>query len=115
MTNEMIILWESVDLMEQGIIGTTGRTFEVEDKDGNKRLLREPEPIHTFDGWKERGYAVKKGEHAVASFMIWKYISGKRNNEEAEAETVSVGGRCIMKKAFFFKTSQVEKIKRGAA
>ena len=113
MTNEMIILWESVDLMEQGIIGTTGRPFEVEDKDGNKRLLQEPEAIHTFDGWKERGYAVKKGEHAVASFMIWKYVSGKKKNEETEAEEEN--GRCIMKKAFFFKASQVEKIKRGAA
>ena len=101
MTNEMIILWESVDLMEQGIIGTTGRTFEVEDKDGNKRLLREPEPIHTFDGWKERGYAVKKGEHAVASFLIWKYITGKKETE-GEVEGKNDNGRCIMKKAFFF-------------
>lgn len=114
MTNEMIILWESVELMGKGIIGTTGRTFEVEDKDGNKRILQEPEPIHTFDGWKERGYAVKKGEHAVASFRIWKYITGKKNAEEG-AEGENDGSRCIMKKAFFFKASQVEKIKRGAA
>ena len=114
MTNEMIILWESVDLMEKGIIGTTGRTFEVEDKEGNKRILQEPEQIHNFDGWKERGYAVKKGEHAVASFLIWKYITGKKETE-GEVEGKNDNGRCIMKKAFFFKRSQVEKIKREAA
>lgn len=114
MTNEMIILWESVELMEKGLIGTTGRTFEVEDKDGNKRILQEPEQIHTFSTWKEMGYSVKKGEHAVASFYIWKYVTGGKKAESDESAD-EAKGRCIMKKAFFFKRSQVEKSKQAVA
>ena len=34
MTNAMIIFNNSVELMEQGIIGTTGRTVVVEDQNG---------------------------------------------------------------------------------
>ena len=42
MTNAMIIFNNSVELMEQGIIGTTGRTVVVEDQNGNKKELKEP-------------------------------------------------------------------------
>lgn len=117
MTNEAIIMWEAVDLMEKGIIGTTGRTFEIEDKEGNKQIIQEPEPIHTFNGWKEKGYCVKKGEHAIASFRIWKYVTGGKKTDESEADGDAPGkGHCIMKLAFFFKASQVERItSKGAA
>ena len=117
MTNSMIIFWESVELMEQGKIGTTGRTVNVQDKDGNTVELMEPEPIHTFAAWKGLGYAVKKGEKAVAKIRIWKY--SKRIIGEAQVTDLKTGETItepvekedmFKKDAFFFKASQVEKI-----
>ena len=72
MTNAQIIFNESIELMNQGIIKGTGRTFTVEMEDGTKKTIEEPEELHTFAAWKERGRQVKKGEHAKAKFYIWK-------------------------------------------
>lgn len=107
MTNAMIILNESVKLMENGIIKGTGQFVEIENDDGSKKRLELPEEIHTFAAWKSMGYSVKKGEKAVARFAIWKYASKTEvdeNNEETEKS------KMFMKVAAFFKGSQVEKI-----
>ena len=53
MTNAQIIFNEAVELMKNGKIGKTGRQFEVEDENGNKIMLDEPEDIHTFQAWKK--------------------------------------------------------------
>lgn len=110
MTNEMIILWESVGLMEQGLIGTTGRQFMVKDKDGNERVVMEPEPIHTFARWKDMGYSVRKGEKAIASFLIWKgaekHATDKDGNELPETTV-----RMFMKRSSFFSAKQVEPLR----
>lgn len=113
MTNAQIIFNESMELMEAGIIGTTGRTFIFEDADGNKKEIQEPEPLHTFARWKELGYIVKKGEHAKASFYIWKAGKGKAKEEDenADGENSPEKMKMFMKKAFFFTFDQVEKIK----
>lgn len=104
MTNAMIIFSESVKLMEEGIIGTTGRTVQMEDSEGKKITLQEPEPIHTYAAWKSLGYQVKKGQKAVASFMIWKHTVKKAKEEDEEDKE-----RMFMKKASFFTFAQVEK------
>ena len=107
MTNAMIILAESVRLMEEGKIGTTGRYIVVQDAEGNEKRLMEPEAIHTFQGWKSRGYIVRKGEHAIASFTIWKYKSGK---SEIEDDGKAEKSRIFMKHSHFFSAAQVEKM-----
>lgn len=104
MTNEQIIFNESVELMKSGKIGKTGRQFEVEDENGNKIMLDEPETIHTFQTWKAKGFCVKKGEKAVAQFYIWKCVSKKAENSEGMTEEQK---RMFMKKASFFSASQV--------
>ena len=104
MTNEQIIFNNSVKLMESGKIGKTGRQFEVEDEKGNKIMLDEPEPIHTFLAWKAKGFSVKKGEKAVAQFHIWKCVSKEAENSEGMTEEQK---RMFMKKASFFIASQV--------
>lgn len=115
MTNAMIILNESVRLMEQGIIGTTGRTITVEDAQGNKKDLQEPEPLHTYAKWKELGYQVKKGEKAKAKFTIWKYKAGKvemevtYDNGKKGVEEVD-NSKMFMKISSFFTQNQVERI-----
>lgn len=106
MTNAMIILDESVRLMNEGVLAGTGKFITVENADGTKKQLEMPEAIHTFNGWKERGYAVKKGEKAIAKFTIWKCKSKKVETEDGEEEYNNM----FMKTAAFFKFSQVEKI-----
>ena len=112
MTNSEIIMRESLELMKTGILKPTGRVFVQEMADGSRIELPEPEPIHTYNGWKEMGYQVKKGEHAKATFPIWKYSGTK--GEEAKSEEANVeeesGGKCWMRKAFWFTFDQVEKV-----
>ena len=110
--NATIILNESIELMKKGIIGTTGRTItvtvKVNGKD-EKQTFQEPEPIHTFQDWKTRGFIVKKGEKAIASFTIWNYHNNKKT-EDDEPEGLVKSGYYYMKKAAFFKYSQVKPI-----
>lgn len=103
MTNAQIITSARFSLMEQGVIGSTGRMIEIEDENG-KRTVPEPEEIHTYQAWKQLGYQVKKGQKAIAAFTIWKHTS-KENKETDEKED-----KMFMKNAHFFKPSQVEAI-----
>lgn len=102
MTNAEIIMKESVELMKQGVL--KGQLVQLADG----QWLEIPEEIHTFAAWKERGFSVKKGEHAVAKFTIWKYRKGKV--EEGQEEEEAAKGKCFMKQAFFFKADQVQPI-----
>ena len=109
MTNADIIFTESQKLMEQGIIEWTGRTFvaEITNAQGETEQVevKEAEPIHTYNGWKERGYQVQKGEKAIAQFTIWKHVTKKSEVEGEQDES-----KMFMKKASWFKFSQVAPI-----
>ena len=107
MTNEMIIFWNAVDLMKAGLIGTTGRALTVVDEKGEEKTLMEPEPIHTFAKWKDLGYSVKKGEHAVARFSIWKGAE-KAVKDENGKETDEKAVKMFRKDSCFFSFAQVE-------
>ena len=50
MTNELIIMNESIRLMKEGVIKGTGNFIEVEKADGTKEKLEMPKQIHTFNG-----------------------------------------------------------------
>ena len=67
MTNETIILNESIRLMKEGMLKGTGEFIEFEKEDGTKEKVELPEEIHTFNGWKQRGFSVKKGEKSAKS------------------------------------------------
>lgn len=107
MTNEAIIMNESVALMEEGKLRGSGRYIKVEDENGNTKELELPEPIHTYQGWKQRGMQVKKGEHSDIQFMIWKQITRKIKDENGN-ETKK--DQMIMKMSHFFTRDQVEPI-----
>lgn len=109
MTNAQIIFNESLNLMNEGKIGTTGRMLKMETTAGEVITVMEPEPIHTYAAWKQLGYQVQKGQKAIASFTIWKYAS------HTNAETEEEESRMFMKKASFFKRSQVEEIEMAEA
>lgn len=89
-TNAEIIAREEENLFEEGII-------EVD------------EEIHTFARWKAKGYKVKKGEKAVATFEVWKPCKVKVKDEKGE-ETGEIKKKLFMVKSAFFSTRQVEKI-----
>ena len=110
MTNASIILNESIRLMKSGILSGTGHFIDIVDEDGKTEQLEIPEEIHTFNAWKQRGYIVRKGEHAVASFPIWKYIGSKRKESDEPQETDESGsnGYCRMKLSHFFPAAQVQ-------
>lgn len=102
MTNEQIIFTESMNLMEKGIIGNTGRKIVVENEAGEKKEIFEPEKIHTYAGWKAVGRQVKKGEKSIAAFQIWKHTTKKPKKEDEEEE------KMFLTKAFFFRECQTE-------
>ncbi len=85
--NEILIAMQEAELIRAGLMGAE-------------------EELHTFQRWKALGYSVKKGEHAVAKFPIWKM--GTKKDDDGEEETT---GRMFMKTSAFFKTSQVEPLK----
>jgi hypothetical protein len=112
MTNREIIFRQSILLMERGILSGSGTFGTYTDENGNEKQIEFPETIHTFSAWKQAGFIVKKGEHACAAFPVWKYAERQTeaSEDETEAENAQPAGRMFMKKAFFFKRSQVEKI-----
>ena len=103
MTNEQIIFNNRLDLMEKGILKGTGRIITVENEDGEKMELEEPEEIHTYAGWQALNRQVRKGQKAVSSFPIWKYTIKKPKEKDAE-ETE----RMFQVKAFWFTEAQTE-------
>lgn len=109
LTNRQIILQNALQLMEQGILKGSGEKAVQELPDGTKIEIELPEVIHTYNGWKERGYQVKRGQKAKATFVIWRYIGKKVQDEESGAET-EIDGKCIPKKSSWFTFDQVERI-----
>lgn len=66
-------------------------------------------PLHTFAGWRARGYKVKKGEHARITTKLWKMKRGKetlkdKDGNEVEEETKNM----YLCKSFLFTGEQVE-------
>lgn len=104
MTNADIIYEQQKQLYNENKIKTTGRLLVVKTDDGKEIQIPEFEPIHTFLTWKELGFKIKKGEHAIAKFAIWKYTS--KENEKGE----ETDAHCFLKMSNFFSKSQVEKM-----
>jgi len=67
--------------------------------------ITEDEQIHTYATWNYLGYAVKKGEKAIARFSIWKHVKDKKATEKGGEETT----KCILVDSCFFASHQVEK------
>ena len=114
MTNAQIIFNHSIKLLEAGKIHGTGRFFTMEDENGEKIQIEEPEPLHTFSVWKQMGRIVKKGEHATARIDIWKQGKDKTTKNEETGEEETKEGHMFMKTAFFFSFDQTEAITANA-
>lgn len=108
MTNVQIIDNEKKRLFLEGVLKGTGKMFEAVDGEGNTILVPEIEPIHTFNGWKELGFKVKKGEHSKIRFAIWKFSSKEVEKENGEKENKT---SMFLKDACWFTAAQVEPMK----
>lgn len=106
MTNEQILMVETQKLAQAGILKYTGRVFKGVNLAGEEVEIKEVEPIHTFNGWRDRGYSVKKGAKSEIKFPIWHYKKNKPKhmNEEEAVEK----GYCYMRTASWFTYDQVE-------
>ena len=92
MTNAQIISLATAEFVENGAIKLVGGV---------------PEEIHTFEGWKERGFSVRKGEKSDIKITIWKHSTKKikdKDGEEAEKSSM------FLKESAFFRRSQVDEI-----
>lgn len=103
MTNQKIIFIESMKLFKSGKIAGSGK-FVTSD---NGNTFELPEAIHTFQCWKEYGFKVKKGSHAIAKFPIWKHVIKKVKDTEGNF-TGETSAKMILKTSAFFAASQVE-------
>ena len=113
MTNERIIFNESQRLMAEGILKGTGKFVNVEFEDGTTASVELPEEIHTFNGWKQRGYSVKKGAKSNIKITIWKYTEKEKPEEEKTGNPLEDApiSNMFMKTSAFFTFEQVEPIK----
>lgn len=68
--------------------------------------IPEDTPLYTYAVWKQKGYTVKKGEHAKHRVTMHKYTPG---GVDSEGNVKSA--RCFGKTMHLFEFSQVEKIK----
>ncbi len=111
MTNAELIFNNRIFLMEQGVIkGVPGTQITITDENGTRELLM-PEEIHTYNSWRKLGYQVRKGEHAVARFPIWKFKAAKQKDTEPDEDQQGQEGKMFRKVAFFFTIDQVDKIR----
>lgn len=112
MTNAQIIFTAQQQLAEEGKIRYTGKTFKGVNDAGEEVEIKETEPIHTYNVWKDLGYQVQKGQKAVVQIMIWKHTGSKMEEVPTTDGNVQMidKGHMFMKKASFFSLAQVEKI-----
>ena len=116
MTNEMIILMQSIKLMEEGVLRGTGKYIEIENEDGTKSKFELPEEIHTYEKWKSLGYQVRKGEKSTIKFDVWYFQKPKKKAPDAETsknEQTRNSGKCWMRLTSFFTIDQVDKRKEA--
>ena len=112
MSNVEIIERAKKELFRQGGLKGTGRMLEAMDREGNPVMVPEIEQIHTFNGWKELGYKVKKGEHSKIRFSIWKFSSKEIEKEDGKKENKT---SMFLKNACWFTRDQVELMKGAEA
>lgn len=95
MKNEVIIFEKRLELMEEGIIRSTGELIEYQLPSGEWIKVPEPIQIHTLKQWANLQYSVNDGEKPIATFKIWKPYMNKK------------GHGIVFKNADFYSLDQV--------
>lgn len=80
------------------------RHLGIDEETGAEMMFAGTFPVyHTYEGWKEIGQQVQKGEKAQFSAKIWKMTVKK--DEDGKPQN-----KLIMKSAYFFSRQQVKPI-----
>jgi hypothetical protein len=66
------------------------------------------EEVNTYAKWKQLGFKVKPGQHALFETQLWKHSKYKKKNKDTNEDEEKEG--MYMTKAFLFGESQVEKL-----
>lgn len=91
LTNRAKVLEERILLAAYGEIGWQDEETQTFYIGQNAYMCRTPEEIDTFQGWKNRGYYVKRGQKAISELKLWSGAAG------------------LSKPYYFFAASQVAK------
>ena len=106
--NSQIIFEKEIELAQQGKIPTMERKISV-NFNGETLNINEPTHIYTAAQWRNRGYMIRKGEHAVAALYIWHNVNIRPDdNAEVDENGVVRASRMEKKKSWFFSIDQVE-------
>lgn len=110
-TNAEIVIAEQMRLLEEGVLHYTGRKVKgINLLTGEECEIDEIQPLYTVARWNKMGYKIKKGEHAIARFSIWKYQTRKPKDVDEEEIQLQGRGYCFMKESNFFTDTQVVKM-----
>ena len=66
-------------------------------------------PLHTANGWADRGLRVKTGEHGL-EVKLWKRKGGSQQNDKDEGAVKE--GEFFKARAYLFRADQVEEYAR---
>ena len=107
MTNREIIEAEKAELYRNGLLKAIRHTQIEVIRNGERQIEEIPiiEPIHTYQGWKARGYQVRKGEKSNIRITIWKHTNARTTKEGKE-----IPEKTFLKESAFFTGDQVDKI-----
>ena len=73
-----------------------------------KPLGINPDTVHTFNRWRDRGYIVRKGEKARIRTKLWQVRPDRKKKEEdGEAGEIKTG-KYVLVNAYLFGIDQVE-------
>ena len=108
--NSQIIFEKEIELAQQGKIPTMERKISV-NLNGETMEINEPSHIYTASQWRNKGYIIRKGEHAVASLYIWRNVNFRPDKDAKTDENGIVqASHMEKKKSWFFSVDQVEPI-----
>lgn len=93
MTNEEIVYRTSEQLLKEG---------KIKGIQYGETII--PEPLKTYQVWKEEGRQVKKGEKAIVKVPLWKHKTKQIEKDGEEKEVSSM----FMKTASLFTIAQTE-------
>ena len=85
-------------------IAISSGTF-TEEEVGKMIAAGQDIPLHTFNGWRDRGMTVRKGEHGIEC-KLWKLKNKKQTEDEGPAGSE---GQYYLTKCYLFTEDQVEK------
>lgn len=78
MKNADRVQLEAINLLSMGIIEPASDLMKEYFIGSKVYICREPEALDTFQGWKEKGYHVKRGQKAITEIKLYQGYGWKK-------------------------------------